>query len=378
MKFTSEHNLFRESLRSYLVKNILPNLPTWEKQGRIPATVWTEMGEMGFLGLNYPEQYGGIDVDFFYSVIFLEELGRLGYGGFAAALGVHQYVSVAHIAALGSDYLKAEYLSKAISGEKIGALAISEPAAGSNVAGLTMTAKREGDFYVLNGSKTFITNGVYADFIVTACQTETGLSLIVVDGNSEGLTRAPLEKMGWHCSDTGELAFQEVKVPAKNIIAEEGQGFYHIMTCFQLERLIMAIMAVAGMEECIAITMKYMQEREAFGKPISKYQVLRHKIADLVTELEVAKVFTYHTCEMHANGEFAVKECSMAKLFTTELAKKLIDECLQMFGGYGYMESFPLARMYRDARVGTIAGGTSEIMKEIIAKIVFDEAKYKN
>lgn len=374
--FNQEHQLFRESLRAFLEKEALPHLPNWEKEGRIPASVWKEMGEMGFLGLNYPEQYGGINADFFYSVVFLEELGRLGYGGFAAALGVHQYVSVAHIALLGSEVQKEEYLAKAISGEKIGALAISEPGAGSNVAGLTTTAKKEGDFYVVNGSKTFITNGVYADFIVTACQTESGLSLLIIDGNSPGLIRTPLEKMGWHCSDTGELSFQDVKVPVENLIAGEGQGFYHIMACFQLERLIMAIMAVAGMEECLSITLKYMREREAFGKPLTKYQALRHKIAGLATELEVAKVFTYHTCQMHGDGEFAVKQCSMAKMMTTELAKRLIDECLQMFGGYGYMESFPLARMYRDARVGTIAGGTTEIMREIIAKIVFEEAKF--
>jgi alkylation response protein AidB-like acyl-CoA dehydrogenase len=256
-------------------------------------------------------------------------------------------------------------------------MAISEPFAGSNVAGLRTHAVRQGDYYCLNGSKTFITNGYYADFIVVACQADTGLSLLVVDADSPGLTRTKLQKIGWHCSDTAELGFHDVMVPVANLIGTEGNGFYYIMDSFQLERLIMAIMATAGAELCIEQTLAYMHQREAFGKPIAKYQALRHRIADLATELAAATQFTYHTCYLHAQGEFAVKQCSMAKLLTTELANKITDACLQMFGGYGYMEAYPIARMYRDVRVGTIAGGTSEIMREIIARMVIDDQQYQ-
>jgi alkylation response protein AidB-like acyl-CoA dehydrogenase len=336
------------------------------------------MGELGYLGLNYPEDHGGLAADFFYSVVFLEEIARAGSGGFAAAVGVHEYVSMAHLASIGSEDLKRRYLGPAVRGEKIGALAISEPDAGSNVAGLRTTLRREGDHYVLNGSKTFITNGVYADFIVVACQAEGGLSLVVVDAPSEGLSRTKLNKMGWHCSDTAELAFDNVRVPTENLIGEEGMGFYYIMSSFQLERLIMGIMGVAGMDLALEETLRYMHEREAFGRPIAKYQALRHRIADVATELEAARQFTYHTCWLHEQGEFAVRECSMVKLYVSELGTKVADACLQMFGGYGYMEEYPLARMYRDARVGTIAGGTSEIMREIIAKLMIDDKQYRS
>lgn len=374
--FNAEHELFRTSLREFMSKEVLPHLNEWEEQRQIPRDIWTKMGEQGYLGLNQSEEYGGMNADFFYSVIFLEELGRTGSGGFAAAVGVHEYVSISHIEKVGSELLKQKYLVPAIKGQKIGALAISEPGAGSNVAGVTTTAKRDGDHYIINGAKTFITNGVYSDFIVVACQTDAGLSLIVVDGDSAGLTRTKLRKIGWHCSDTAELAFADVRVPVENLIGEEGMAFYYIMQCFQLERLIMGVMAVAGSEYVLEITQKYMQEREAFGRPIAKYQALRHTYANLATEVAAARQFTLHTAWLHAEGEFAVKECSMVKLHTTELANKVVDACLQFFGGYGYMEDFPIARAYRDSRVGTIAGGTSEIMREIIAKMVVDGVSY--
>ena len=303
-------------------------------------------------------------------------------GGFAAAVSVHQYMATAHIAKAGSEYLKEKYLKPAIAGEKTGALAISEPGAGSDVAAIRTNAKKEGNYYIINGSKIFITNGVYGDFITLACKTDAdaglgGISLIVIDRNSAGLSAMPLKKMGWHCSDTAELFFENVKVPVQNLIGEEGQGFYYIMDSFQLERLTAALLAVSGGEHALELTLQYINERKAFGKPIGRFQVIRHTLADLASELEAARYFTYHTAQLYDKGDFAVKECSMIKLLTAELSKKIADQCLQCFGGYGYMEEYPIARMYRDARVGTIVGGTSQIMREIIAKIMIDGTQYK-
>jgi alkylation response protein AidB-like acyl-CoA dehydrogenase/putative sterol carrier protein len=341
------------------------------------------MGELGFLGINHPEAYGGTDVDFFYTVAYLEELARCTSAGFTAAVAVHQYMATAHIAKVGSHYLKERYLAPAISGEKWGALGISEPFAGSDVANIRTTAIKEGDHYIINGSKTFITNGVYGDFITLACKTKpeagaAGISLIVVDTHSEGFSANKLDKIGWRSSDTGELAFDQLKVPCENLVGQENMGFYYIMDSFQLERLTAGVLGVSGAEHAIEITLEYMQEREAFGRKLKKFQVLRHRLADLATELEATKQLTHHTSWLFNNDIFAVKECSMVKLLASEVGKKVVDECLQCFGGYGYMEDYPIARMYRDARVGTIVGGTSEIMKEIIAKVVVDGINYES
>lgn len=380
--FTEEHHLFRQSVRQFIETEVAPHANEWEEKQQIPRYIWQRMGELGYLGLHYPEKYGGSQADFFYSVIFTEELSRSMMGGFCAAVGVHQYMATAHLANAGSEELKQKYLVPAISGEKIGALAISEPGAGSDVANLRTTAVREGDFYVLNGSKIFITNGVYSDFVVVACKTNpsagvAGVSLLIVDRNTPGFTASKLKKMGWNSSDTGELFFDNVRVPASNLIGQEGNGFYYIMDSFQLERLIASIGSMAAAEVGLEITLKYINEREAFGRKINKFQAIRHNLADIATETEAAKQFTYYTAWLFDQGEFAVKECSMLKLLTSELAKKAADVCLQCFGGYGYMEEFPIARMYRDARVGTIAGGTSEIMREIISKIIIDDVSYQ-
>ncbi len=374
--FKEEHELFRQSVRQFMDKEVVPYIDQWENDRKMPRSIWTKLGQMGYLGVSHPEEYGGSEGDFFYSVVFLEELARVGSGGFSAAISVHQYMAVAHIAEAGSEFLKTTYLSPSISGEKIGALAVSEPNAGSNVGGMLTTAKKDGNEFVINGSKTFITNGVYSDFITVAAKTKNGISLIVVDGNSKGLTRTKLDKMGWHCSDTGELAFDEVRVPEKNLIGQEGKGFYYIMESFQLERLVAGIMSVAGAARAMEVTLQYMQERSAFGRPINKFQVLRHRFADLAAEIESAKQFTYHTSWLFSQGASAVKACSMVKLLTSELAKKASDVCLQSYGGYGFMEEYPAARWYRDVRAGTIVGGTSEIMREIIAKMVIDEVSY--
>jgi alkylation response protein AidB-like acyl-CoA dehydrogenase/putative sterol carrier protein len=380
--FTEEHESFRQSVRKFIESEVLPYADDWERNERIPREIWTKMGEMGFLGINYPEAYGGTEADFFFSVVFLEEIGRSGYGGFAAAVGVHEYMSVAHISKAGSEALKQKYLRGAISGEMVGALAISEPGGGSDVGAMRTTAVRDGDHYLINGNKTFITNGVYSDFITVACRTGNSgkvsdISLIVVDRNMPGVSANKLDKIGWRSSDTGEIFFENVRVPVSNLVGQEGQGFYYIMDSFQLERLVCAISGVTGADAAIELTLKYLHEREAFGRKLKDYQVIRHQLADLATELEAARQLTHYTCKLHEKGEYAVKESTMAKLLVSELGKRIADECLQFFGGYGYIEDYPIARMYRDARVGTIVAGTSGIMREILAKIMVDEVKYQ-
>jgi acyl-CoA dehydrogenase len=380
--FNQDHQLFRQSVRQFIEKEVIPNTEKWETERQIPKSVFKKMGDLGYLGINFSEDYGGMNADLWYSVVFLEEIARSTMGGFSTAVSVHQFMAINHIAKIGSPFLKEKYLAPAIAGEKIAALGITEPNAGSDVSAILTTAVREGDFYVINGSKTFITNGTYGDFITLTCKTNTaaganGVSLIVVDLDTEGVSRTKLNKMGWHSSDTAEIRFDNVRVPVEHLIGQENAGFYYLMESLQLERLVAAIMAVAGAELSLDLTIQYLHEREAFGKPIAKYQAIRHKIAEMATEVDIAREFVYSTCWKFTHGEVVVKECSMAKLFTSELAKRVADGCLQFFGGFGYIEDYPICRIYRDARVGTIAGGTSEIMKEIIGKIVVDGAAYK-
>ena len=385
--FNEEHVMFRQTVRDFVQKEVAPFINKWEEEEKIPREIFLRMGELGLLGINFPEEYGGTNNDFWHTVVYLEELANNTCAGYAGAVSVHQYMATNHILLAGSHELKEKYLRPSIEGKWVGSIAISEPGAGSDVAALRCTAKREGDYYIINGSKTFITNGVYGNFVTVACKTDpaaglAGVSLIVVDQGTPGFTTNKLKKMGWKSSDTGELFFDNVKVPVSNLVGKEGQGFFYIMESFQLERLVAAIMGVAGCERGIDYTLKYMHERSVFGKPIEKYQVLRHKMADIITEVEITKRFVYYCCDLFSRGIFAVKECSMAKMKATELGKRVADECLQMFGGYGYMSEYPIERGYRDARVGTIVGGTTEIMKEIISKMVIDgvnnESAYKN
>ncbi len=380
--FKEEHQIFRESVRDFVQKEIVPYGKQWEKDKRTPKSLLKKLGDYGFLGINHAEEYGGTNADFFYSVAYLEELCKCGFGGVTAMISVHQYMATNHLAEAGSDALKKKYLSPAISGDMLGAIAVTEPGGGSDVAAMLTTAVKDGDEYIINGSKTFITNGVYADFVVVACKTNTkagvnGISLIVVDRNAPGFTATNLEKMGWHSSDTGELAFDNVRVPAENLIGQENMGFFYIMESFQLERLVAGIMANAASEHILNETLKYMDERETFGRKIKKYQVLRHDMVNLFTELEAAKQLTYYTSWMFENGLVPVKECSMVKLHCSELANKVIDKCFQMYGGFAFMEEYPIARAYRDARIGTIVGGTSQIMREILAKMILDDVRYK-
>ena len=380
--FSEEHELFRQSVKQFIQKEITPYATQWEHDQKIPRDLFLKLGEQGFLGINHDEAYGGSKADIFYTCAYLEELAKCGYAGVCAAISVHQYMATNHLAEAGSAELKERFLRPAIEGKKVGAIAITEPFGGSDVQSMRTTAVKEGDFYIINGSKTFITNGHFGDFIVVACKTDAnaginGISLIVIERGMAGFSSSQLKKIGWPSSDTGELAFDNVKVPISNLVGKEGMGFFYIMESFQIERLVAGMLGIGGAEHCLEETLKYMNEREAFGRQIKKFQVLRHELVQLYTELEAGKQMTYNACWLVQNGEVPVKEASMVKLYMTELGNKIVDKCLQMFGGYGYMEDFPIARAYRDARVGTIVGGTTQIMREILSKIIIDDVRYK-
>lgn len=382
MYFTEEHEAFRESFRDFLHKEVVPHIEKWEQTGNIERFIWSKFGEMGYFGISYPETYGGLDLDIFYMVIFLEELQKINSGGFAAAMWAHVYLAMTHLNKEGDDRIKREYLTPSINGEKIGCLCITEPFGGSDVAGMRSTAIKEGDTYIINGSKTFITNGVYSDYLIVAAKTNPdekhkGMSIFVIDRDTPGISATKLDKLGWRASDTGEIAFDNVVVPAENLMGEEGKGFPYIMQHFALERLLMGINAHARAEYAIEYALQYMSEREAFGKSIDQFQALRHKIAEMASEVEVCKEFNYSVAKRLGEGGYVVKEASMSKLVSTKIADQVIYDALQMLGGYGYMEEYPLARLSRDSRLGPIGGGTSEILKEIIAKMIIDKKEYK-
>ena len=378
-----EHELFRKSLRDFLKKEVIPHIDEWEEAGELPQNIWKKFGDMGYFGLTLPEEYGGSGLDFWYDVVYIEEVSRCDSAGFGAAVTAHPYLSLQHIFREGSPYLKEKYLKPGIVGEIHGGLAITEPFTGSDVAGILTTAIKQGDEYVINGSKIFITNGVLADYLVVACKTNPeaksgGISLIVVDTQTPGFSTRKLNKLGWKASDTGDISLDNVRVPTKNLIGEENKGFYYIMQRFELERLTLAIASNAASDYVIQYALKYMSERKAFGKTINKFQVLRHRVAQLSSELAASRALTYSVCDMYAQGKYCVKEASMAKLIATELADKVAYQCLQFFGGYGYMEEYKMARVFRDARLGTIGGGTSEIMREIISKMIIDDVTYQS
>ncbi|QBQ40616.1 acyl-CoA dehydrogenase [Sphingobacterium psychroaquaticum] len=381
-QLTAEHQTFRETLRTFIRKEILPYIDQWEKEGKIDRSIWKKMGDMGFMGLNYPEEYGGLNLDFYYSMIFCEEISYCYSGGFSIAALVIQYMSAPYLLKHGSESLKQRYLRGVIDGDLVSAVAITEPGTGSDVQQIQTTAIRQGDHYIVNGSKTFITNGYYGDFFITAVKTDPtqrarGISLLLIDRNTPGVSANKIDKMGWHASDTAELAFDNVAVPVDNLIGLENEGFSYLMGGLQLERLTAAIHSLTTAESALEYTLDYMGTREAFGKKLQSFQVLRHKIAQMVAELATTKAFIQHCCDLQERGEYAVQECSIAKLQASELAVKVVGQCLQLFGGYGFTEDYKIARLYRDVRVGTIIGGTSEIMLEIIAKTAIDQINYK-
>ncbi len=375
--FSAEHEAFRGAARRFIQEEVAPHADGWEAARAIPRTIFTRLGELGFLGITTPEKYGGTGADLFFGIAFLEELPRSMMGGFCAAVSVQQFMATPHILHHGSENLKRRYVTPSVRGEKIGALAISEPDTGSDVASLRTRAIRQGDEFIVNGAKTFITNGAGGDFYTLAVRIgetdgASGISLLAVDADSPGIGRQSIDKLGWHASDTAEVVFEDVRVPQENLIGEEGRGFAMLMEALQLERLAAAAIAVGSAQVALETSLSYIRSREVFGKPLSQYQALRHRLADLESELEAARQLTYHAAWLLQQGQPAARECSMAKLLSTELGKRIADECLQLHGGYGYMEEFPAARMYRDARAATIAGGTSEIMREIISRILLD------
>ncbi|BAO76663.1 acyl-CoA dehydrogenase family protein [Winogradskyella sp. PG-2] len=380
--FTEEHNLFRESLRDFLQKEVVPHIEKWEETGNIERFIWKKFGDMGYFGLAYPEQYGGLDLDLFYTVILLEELQRINSGGFAAAIWAHAYLAMTHLNKEGDEAIKEKYLADSISGDQIGCLCVTEPFGGSDVAGMRTSAVKEGDHYIINGSKTFITNGVYSDYMIVAAKTNPemgnkGISIFVLDSKTEGVSATKLDKLGWRASDTGEIAFDNVKVPVSQLMGEEGKGFPYIMQHFALERLIMGINAHARAEYALEYTLQYMSERTTFGKSLDKYQALRHRYVDMHADMQICKYYNYMVADQLNNGAYVVEEATISKLKSTKMADEVAYNCLQFLGGYGYMEEYPLARIFRDSRLGPIGGGTSEILKEILSKMIIDKKSYK-
>lgn len=381
LHLTEEHQAFRASLQDFIQKHVLPHIDEWEERGQVDRELWSLMGDMGYLGLIFPEQYGGMDLDFFYAFIFCDELSKCFSGGFAISVLVAQFMSAPYLLKYGSQQLKDEYLTEIVSGKKISAVAITEPGAGSDVKSIKTTATRSGDYYIVNGSKTFITNGYYGDVLITAVKTDPasggkGISLVLIDRESPGITASKIKKMGWHASDTAEIGFDHVKVPVSHLIGEEGKGFSYLMDGLQLERLIAAIHSLSTAESAWQYTLEYVRQRQAFSKQLSDFQVIRHRLAQLFAQIEVHKAFIARCCHLQNQGQYAVQECSIAKLQTSELAVQVVNECLQMFGGYGFTEDYKIARLYRDVRVGTIIAGTSEIMLEILAKTCIDQVQY--
>ncbi|MFS4469440.1 acyl-CoA dehydrogenase family protein [Maribacter sp. 2210JD10-5] len=382
MYFTEEHRLFRESLKDFLQKEVVPHIEKWEAVGTIEKFIWKKFGEMGYFGLATSEAYHGLGLDLFYTVILLEELQKINSGGFAAAIWAHAYLAMTHLNKNANDSQKKKYLIPSVNGDKVGCLGVTEPFGGSDVAGMRTTATKNGDVYIVNGSKTFITNGVYGDYCILAAKTDPsagnkGISLFIVDLDSAGVSSNKLNKLGWRASDTAELAFDNVEVPVENRIGVEGKGFTFIMEAFALERLIMGVNAHARAEFAIDYTLQYMSERETFGKQIDQYQALRHRMVDMHADMEMCKQYNYAVIAKMDKGEYVVREATISKLKSTKMADEVIYNCLQFLGGYGYIEDYPLARMLRDSRLGPIGGGTSEILREIIAKIIIDKKEYR-
>jgi acyl-CoA dehydrogenase len=373
--FSDEHEALRESIRRFVLAELRPHAAEWEAARSFPDDVFARCAEHGLLGLKYPEAYGGQGGDHLHEAVLAEELARCGSGGVAAGIGAHVNIATPPIFKFGTEEQKRRYLEPAIAGKQIAALAITEPDAGSDVAGIKTYAKRVDGGWVVNGSKMFITNGVRAHFWVTAVKTTPagghhGISFLIVD-RQDGVRASPIEKLGWHASDTALLAFDDVFVPEENLLGREHEGFALIMANFQWERLVMALGAVGAMQVAYDKTVAFAQERNAFGRPLTGFQALRHKLADVATTAHVARVVTYDALARFVATEGdAVKEVTMAKLATQRACFDVMDTCLQIHGGAGYMEEYEIERMARDARLGPIGGGTDEIMREILAKVL--------
>ncbi|WP_085505400.1 acyl-CoA dehydrogenase family protein [Thalassobacillus devorans] len=369
-----EHEILRESLRKFLEKEAYPYFNEWEQDGLIPRSFWKKMGDLGYLCPWLGEEYGGFGADFGYSVVINEELEKVGTG--LIGIGLHNDIVVPYIEQYGTAEQKKRWLPKCASGEIITAIAMTEPGAGSDLAGIKTSALRDGKDYIVNGEKTFITNGIQADLVLVVCKTDPkadpphkGVSLLAVEKDTPGFTKGKkLNKIGLHSQDTAELIFEDARVPADNLIGKEGEGFYYLMKNLQQERLIVAIGGIAASERMLEITTQYVKERKAFGKSIASFQNTQFKLAELETEVEIGRTFLDRVVDSHIKGEDVVKEVSMAKWWVTDLTRKVAAECMHLHGGYGYMEEYEIARRYRDAPVSAIYAGSNEIMKQIIAK----------
>ncbi len=371
--FSEEHDIFRRNFRQFVETRVIPQQPKWREQGVVDREIWLEAGDSGFLCPWMEEEYGGAGGDFLHSVIVMEELSRAYESGWAASL--HSDIIIPYIHSFGNPEQKAKWLPGCASGETITALAMTEPGTGSDLAGIATTAKRDGDEYVINGAKTFISNGVSCDLAVVAARTENSddphrsLSLFVIEAGTPGFIKGrKLEKMGMDSQDTAELAFDNCRVPVENLLGQEGAGFMMLMQKLQQERLSVAIMSQASAEKVLEDAIAYTQERKAFGRSISKFQNTQFTLAQCATEIEVGRAFLDNLVSQHVAGKYLVKECSMAKLWQSEMQGRVVDACLQLYGGYGYMLEYPISRAYMDARVQRIYAGTNEIMKVIIAK----------
>ncbi|GAA1539400.1 acyl-CoA dehydrogenase family protein [Nocardioides humi] len=373
--YETEHEDFRRTARTFLEREVVPHHEQWEKDGLIDRDVWRKAGRAGLLGFEVPEEYDGPGIrDFRYHMVLTEEIARVAATGLGFAL--HNDITVPYLVALADDEQKARWLPGTVSGDIVTAIAMTEPGAGSDLQGIRTTAVDKGDHYVLNGSKTFITNGIHSDLVIVVARTDPdagahGISLLVVEEGMAGFTRGRnLDKLGLKAQDTAELSFDDVEVPKANLLGEEGQGFVYLMQNLPQERVSIATIAIAAIEHVLDLTLDYVKSREAFGKPIGTFQNTRFVLAEMATEAYVARTFVNHCVELLNEGKVDTALASMAKWWTTELQKKIVDQGLQMHGGYGYMLEYPIAKAYADTRIQTIYGGTTEIQKEIIGRFL--------
>jgi acyl-CoA dehydrogenase len=370
-----EHEMLRAQVRRFVETEIKPHALAWEEQGFVPRAVLRRMGELGFLGIRYPEKYGGSEMDTLATVVLAEELGRSTFAGVAITVLVHTDMASVHLFNAGSEALKAWFMPEVVAGAKIVAVGVTEPGAGSDVKAIRTSARREGDYYVLNGTKTFITNGVHADLTCVAARTDPtarpsrSVSMFLVEKGTPGfsVSRA-LDKHGWRSSDTAELAFDECRVPAGNLLGEEGQGFYAIMRNFQNERIVLGAMAMGEAQAAIALTLDWVTQRQAFGAPLWEKQAIRQRLAMLASKVEAGRQLVHHAAWLDANGFDATKEVSMVKAYCGELVNEVMYACVQFHGGMGFMRESTIERMARDARVQSIGGGATEVMLEEVAK----------
>jgi acyl-CoA dehydrogenase len=375
--YTEEHELFRDSLTDFVNKEIVPYHAQWEKDKMVSRESWLKLGEAGFLGLQVPEEYGGLGItDFRYNAMFTEVIGHSGCGGPAVGYPLHSDIVLPYVLHYGSEVTKLKWLPKMVSGEAISAIAMTEPGAGSDLQGMRTTAVDKGDYYLVNGSKTFITNGYLADIVVVAVKTNPqegarGISLLLIEAGMKGFSKGkPFEKVGLHAQDTCELFFDNVEVPKENLLGAEGKGFGYLMTELAQERLVVAQSAISLAEAYFAATVDYVKERLAFGKRIADFQNTKYKLAELATDIAMSRTFMDHCIKLHNEGKCDGATASMAKYRLTDIQCKVADECVQLHGGYGYMWDYLVARGYADARVQRIYAGTNEIMKELISRKV--------